>query len=141
MFKTLLAGLLLVATTALANPLLSPDFWATATPESLRQAVRGGADLNARSQTGLTPLHVAAANNTNPEIIRTLVELGADLNARAQRGETPLHVAAGFNQTSEVVLVLLELGADHRARDSAGSSAWDLIQENEQLKTPQPTGG
>jgi len=100
MFKTLLASLLLVASTALANPLLSPDFWATATPESLRQAVRGGADLNARDQDGWTPLHVAAS----------------------------------FSQTSEVVLVLLELGADHRARDLAGSSAWDMIQANEQLQ-------
>lgn len=82
----------------------------------------------------MTPLHRAAANNGNPEVIRTLVQLGADVNARDKDGWTPLHVAAGLSEKPEVVLVLLKLGADPKARTSGGSTAWDLIQENEALR-------
>lgn len=114
--------------------LLDPDFWKTATPEQVRQAVRGGADVNARDKDGVTPLHRAAALNGNPEVIYTLIQLGADVNARDKNGWTPLHWAARFSKKPEVVLVLLKLGADPKARTDSGITAWDLIQENEALR-------
>lgn len=114
--------------------LLDPFFWIFATPEQVRQAVRGGADVNARDKDGVTPLHRAASNNGNPEVIRTLVQLGADVNARDKGGWTPLHMTAALSKKPEVVLVLLELGADPKARADAGETAWDLIQRNEALR-------
>lgn len=114
--------------------LLDPDFWKAATPERVRQAVRSGADVNARDKLGSTPLHEAAAGNGNPEVIRILVELGADVNARTVAGWTPLHQAARYSKEPGVVLVLLELGADPRARTNRGLTAWDLIQENKALR-------
>lgn len=131
---TLLSGLLVLFALALANPLLDPKFWETATPQDVERAVKGGARVDARDENGLTPLHRAAAFNPNPEIIQALVRLGADINARTKYDLTPLHLAAYSNSNPQVVLVLLDLGADPKARTSDGKTAWDLIQENPKLK-------
>lgn len=90
--------------------------------------------MDARDENGLTPLHRAAAFNSNPEIIQALVRLGADINARNKYDWTPLHLAAFKNPNPQVVLVLLDLGADPKARTSDGKTAWDLIQKNPKLK-------
>lgn len=83
----------------------------------------------------MTPLHLAAAKNSNPQVIRILVQLGADdVNARAVGGWTPLHMAAFRSKAPGVVLVLLELGADPRACTNSGFTAWDLIRVNGALR-------
>lgn len=131
---TLLSGLLVLFALALANPLLDPKFWETATPQDVERAVKGGARVDARNEDGWTPLHRAAFLNPNPEIIQALVRLGANINARTKYDLTPLHLAAYSNSNPQVVLVLLDLGADPKARTSDGETAWDLIQENLGLK-------
>jgi ankyrin repeat protein len=120
--------------TTAANPLLDPNFWPTATPESVRAAVQGGAEVNAKSNGDNTPLHIAALYNASPEIVRTLVTLGAEVNAKNHKSATPLHIAACTSELSEAVLALLELGADHRATTDSGVLAWDLIRDNKALK-------
>ena len=50
-----------------------------------------GADVNAKSNTGVTALMVAAAHN-NPPMIGLLIEAGADINAKDNQGKT----AAGW---------------------------------------------
>ena len=47
----------------------------------LQTLIKNGADLNARNKDGLTPLHGAAANNTNPEMLQTLIKKGASIKA------------------------------------------------------------
>lgn len=44
--------------------------------------LEAGADLNARDENGLTPLHRAAAFSKTPAVVNALLEAGADLNAR-----------------------------------------------------------
>lgn len=51
--------------------------------------VQHGANVNARSEDGQTPLH-NAAHSGYPEIVLYLIEHGADVNARAHDGRTPL---------------------------------------------------
>ena len=52
-----------------------------------------GADPNARSRDGDTPLHLAARTPT-PEVLKALAAGGGDVDARNNRAETPLHEAA-----------------------------------------------
>ncbi|WP_292250982.1 ankyrin repeat domain-containing protein, partial [Marivivens sp.] len=58
------------------------DFWSTATPTELSNAI-AGADVNARTEDGRTPLHYAASFGT-PENIIALLNAGADVNARTE---------------------------------------------------------
>lgn len=106
--------------TALANPLLTPEFWRTATPASLEQAIQAGAQVNARDPVGSTPLHFAAALSASPAIIETLARRGAEVNAREQRGSTPLHWAALANTNPAIIETLVRLGAQSARLGSRG---------------------
>ena len=85
--------------------------------------VDAGADPNALTADGMTPLHRAAPNTR-----AVLLAAGADPNARAKHpnsvgvdGWTPLHVAASQGDT-ETIAALLAAGADPSARDWEGKT-------------------
>lgn len=86
-----------------------------ATADDVRGCLEAGADPNARGGWSVTPLHWAAASNSNPEVIRWLLAAGADPNARDGDGGTPLHWAAR-NEHVATIEVLLAAGADPNAR-------------------------
>ena len=79
----------------------------------IRTLLNKGAQVNARSKGGFTPLHDAALNG-HVEAIRVLLEAGADVNARAEDGDTPLHQAT---RHVEAIRALLRAGADVNPRD------------------------
>ncbi|MBI2920125.1 MAG: ankyrin repeat domain-containing protein [Planctomycetes bacterium] len=56
-------------------------------------AIRDGADVNAKGEWGLTPLHLAADWGRD-EVAGMLIERGADVRARDAQGNTPLHRCA-----------------------------------------------
>eukprot|EP00903_Cladosiphon_okamuranus_P019482 g17915.t1 len=75
-------------------------------------------DPNARTNTGRTPLHVAAAGGASSaevrgvgDLIPMLVSHGADLEARDGEGLRPIHVAAKTGR-HVALLALLAAGAD-----------------------------
>ena len=72
--------------------------------------LENGADINAKDNTGLTPLHVAAMLDRTNEA-QALLAHGADIKARDSFGDTPLHTAALFGQPRMVEL-LIKAGAD-----------------------------
>jgi cytohesin len=76
------------------------------------------ADLDSRTDTQNTPLHLAAAHGPI-EFVRLLLDHGADVNVADQDGMTPLHYAARA-QTLDIVISLVEAGADLAARDRFG---------------------
>eukprot|EP00968_Pinguiococcus_pyrenoidosus_P010683 scaffold846_cov252-Pinguiococcus_pyrenoidosus.AAC.46 len=96
---------------------LGKDLLAAIRAGSLEQAtelVRKGADLHARGQFQMTPLHVAAYEG-HQELVSLLLKSGADVEATAEEGWRPLHVAiAQSNET--VVSLLLQNGAYVNAR-------------------------
>lgn len=61
---------------------------------AIRLFLDAGADVNAATTNGETPLHAAAARD-GAAIIRFLVERGANLAATDKAGRTPLDVAMG----------------------------------------------
>jgi hypothetical protein len=86
------------------------------------------ADVNARNDSGETPLHYLS-NDVSPRpdysqlhnVSRFLLEHGADVNARRNDHSTPLHIAARDGK-KEVVCVLLEYGASVDAEDEYGET-------------------
>lgn len=91
-----------------------------ANPAVTEVLLDAGADVNALSRTGRTPLHEAAAYASDPAVIEFLVEAGADVNAHDANGYTPLHSAAWFNPRPEITAALIAAGADVNARDPEG---------------------
>ena len=92
-----------------------------------------GADLEARTEYGVTPLMLAASNNES-SVVQALLDAGADLEARDVFGNKPLMEAARYNENAAVVQALLDAGADATATNEDGENTWDLIQENEALE-------
>lgn len=64
------------------------------TVADVMEALSAGASPNARTGYGFTPLHRAAAHNTDPAVVAVLLGAGADPNMHTENGKTPLHMAA-----------------------------------------------
>ena len=96
------------------------EFFKTATPVRVRACLAAGADLKARDENGLTPLHWAARSTKTPAVLTTLVAAGADLTARDKFSLTPLHWAARSTTTPAVITALVAAGADLTVRDKNG---------------------
>ena len=60
--------------------------------EVAKLLISKGADLEARSNTGSTPLHYAAFKGMT-EVAKLLISKGADVNAKDNFDGTPLHMA------------------------------------------------
>ena len=90
-----------------------------------------GADVNAKSNAGWTPLHMAVHS---PQALESLLAAGADVNAKSNTGWTPLHRAVrdgyfarrGFVNDSDSISVLLAAGADVNAVNNNGETPQDV---------------
>ncbi|GHS94676.1 hypothetical protein FACS1894139_08850 [Planctomycetales bacterium] len=101
----------------------SGDFFAlvkTGWPIEIANAIKGGANVNAKDKNGMTPLHYAAENNKNAEVVVLLVKAGADINSKENTGETPLHRAVKSNGNPEVVVALIKAGATVDSKEVHG---------------------
>ena len=112
----------------------SNEYFEAATAADVTDCLRSGADLEARTEDGLTPLHWAARFTDNPAVIAALVDAGADLKARTEDGLTPLHWAATGNDNPAVIAALVDAGADLKARTENGLTPWDYAKDREPLK-------
>lgn len=81
-----------------------------------------GANPNARTLDGVTPLMLAAAYCPDTEIVEILINAGADVNARTEELVTPL-MASVANKNEGVVDFLIKAGADINAQNEDGDTA------------------
>ena len=72
--------------------------------EAVKQHLAAGADVNAKTKSGLTPLHHAAFYG-HMEIAELLIEKGADVKAKDMNGKTPLDEAIKRKHTETADLL------------------------------------
>lgn len=93
--------------------------------ESSQFLIRKGADVNARSKWGRTPLH-ETAHYGKVEVARLLIAKGADVNARTTKGrETPLYSAVDKDHL-EIAKLLIASGADVNSEAQYGKTPLGL---------------
>lgn len=83
--------------------------------------IEAGADVNAKSHYGATPLSLAAEKG-HLEITKVLLSHGADINAKDDHGDTALMYAVEFGHPDAVKL-LLDSGSDVTPKDADGETA------------------
>ena len=83
--------------------------------EGVKRHLADGADVNAKDNSGDTPLHIASFER-HTEIAELLIAKGADVNAEGRRNDyTPLHTAADMG-AKEIAELLIAKGAEVNAR-------------------------
>ena len=91
--------------------------------EAVKQHLAAGADVNAKSGSGMPPLNYAAFRDRK-EIVELLIAEGADVNAKDGSGDTPLLLATGKGRgllrREQIVELLIAGGADVNAKVVSG---------------------
>ena len=88
--------------------------------EIANMLIERGADVNAKSSKGVTPLMVAATHD-NPPLIGVLVQAGAELGAKTPDGQTALEIAsANHNAAAVQQLKLLDPSTKPAATGQVG---------------------
>ena len=99
--------------------------------------IAAGADIEARTSEGRTPLHYACEKRKSdkgrfrrvyvppPNIVRVLIDAGADIEAKDDIGMTPLFVAS-YHGMSMLVKMLVKAGADACGTDNTGTTCLTL---------------
>ena len=91
--------------------------------------LKKGLDVNAKSEAGLTVLHVAAYWG-DLGLVKELIGKGADVNAKFESGWTLLYSAASSGNL-DLVKYLVEKGADVNAKNKSGWTPADMAREQE----------
>lgn len=105
--------------------------------QALRLLIKGGAPLEARNNSGATPLIFAAGNGGNvtqsPEqiaAVKLLLEMGAQVNATDKMRDTALHLAARRGYIESIKLLLAH-GADPALKNMYGETAQKMAEPGE----------
>jgi ankyrin repeat protein len=107
----------------------------------IRKLQSKGADVNARTTAGLTPLLITAADPQKEDISLLLLELGADVNVRDTEARTPLLVVLQSGEVTalqhRLIEKLIEVGANTNARDVLGNDAYTVLQKYDKRKASE----
>ena len=97
--------------------------WCANDLAKVRLLVEKGADVNARTKQGISPLFIAAAHDGNVDVVKFLLDHGADAKAPGPAGATgALMMSARANDTASVKLLLAK-GAVAKAQGPNGFTA------------------
>ena len=129
----------------------SPLRWALVinkNPAGIAVLLDAGADINAQTEDGNTPLHKAAMFKTNSAAIAALLDAGADPDARTRNlpfGWTPLQLAVHFynlHNDPAAISALLDAGARTPRRETRPARRLGTTPRTTRgSRVPTPTGG
>ncbi len=91
--------------------------------KTIKEAIKDGANLEARDFAHRTPLMCATQNSQRKAAIH-LLEAGASVGSEDSHGRTPLHYAAHFGE-EDILRELISRGANPKALDKHGNSPAD----------------
>ena len=91
--------------------------------EAARWLIANGAEVNAKSKSGSTPLHDAAFKKA-AAVAKLLIDNGAEVNAKNEFGWTPLGYAA-WNNVAKAAKLLIANGAEVNAKNEDGETPLD----------------
>jgi len=94
--------------------------------DTARALAAGGAPLDARDESGETPL-IKACRRKRPGVALALLDLGAKVNVQDHQGQTALMVAASFGN-GQTIEALLARGADLALKTNDGRTAYQIAQ-------------
>ena len=151
-FRAFLAGLCLcfMATTSamaakvscrdwnMAKHLKTAKFFQRARAADVSRCLDAGANVDARGNYGLTPLHLAAGYNENLAVLTALLKAGAGVNARDKFDRNPLHWAAS-NRNPEIAAALLKAGGEVNAQTDGGQTPLHQAAYNETRRSWRPS--
>ena len=126
--KLLMAVVLMVAMLAFGGSVHAVDLHdaaASGDQARVKEALKAGADVNAKNKHGNTLLHFMAKPHARPKIAKVLLDDGAEVNAKNKHGATPLHLALKRGHAVEARM-LLNAGADLNAKDKDGRTPCQL---------------
>ena len=92
---------------AAAGEWIGEDFWVDADLARVQRELACGANVNAKNDSGDTPLHWAGFNES-AAVIEALLETGADVNAKSDDGNTPLDWAEIVGNETAIELLQSE---------------------------------
>ena len=82
--------------------------------QKVNELIVKGADVNAKSQDGLTPLECAVWNS-HIGLVKLLIAKGADVNEKLNNNETALSIAQSkaspYYPRNEIIKLLIQAGA------------------------------
>jgi ankyrin repeat protein len=99
----------------------TPLFWSLHDEAKVLLLVNRGANVNARTTDGRTPVYQAASMANAVPVLRLLLDKGGDPNAKTLVGMTPLMAAC--RSSVQAARLLLDRNADVNARNAAGGTA------------------
>ena len=95
--------------------------------EKVKSLLTQGMDVNSRSSSGYTPLHMSAGLDKR-RVTKLLVINGAKINARDSSGRTPLHISVRRGHF-KMVKFLLSQGANLLIRDRSDRTPADIARQ------------
>lgn len=93
----------------------------TGTPESVRELLKFGVNVNTQTCEGLTALHIAIEKSISGKKVEYLLSRGAGVSLKAARGRTAIH-SATLQNCEDNVKLLHAYGADVNVCDDEGQS-------------------
>ena len=105
-----------------------PEWWETATPSMIKDAVENGAAVNlgtrsVLSNRELSPLMLAVIYCHNTNTVECLIQLGANVDTKTCDGMSVLHLVAEDDCSNpNTIDVLVRNGADINARNNDGDT-------------------
>ena len=115
--------------TALFMSLLAPEKGQPADDRCALAVLKAGADSSLKHESGVMPIHLAAASNYLGALQALLERRPQDIDAKTNIGITPLMMAATEGH-AEAVRLLLQFGADCTLKDDEGLTAKEVAIKN-----------